>query len=144
MERYILQKSAERPYWWVVEDAETGVAVQFEEGKFDGTQCVIPSAGNPQSDIEETQGLKEIAGWLAEKHCHLLRHNLSEACEKAAANVGRQLAEGRRAAGMSIRELARACGVNYAHLCLIENGKKAPTVSTLAKMGKVLGITFTI
>lgn len=144
MEKYILQKSKERPYWWVVTDTEAGVVVQFEEGRFNETQrATLLEDGCPPA-LEVAHTLNGIADWIARNHYHLVFHNLSEARDKAVAEVSRQIADGRRASGMSIRELARACGVNYAHLCLIENGKKSPTVATLAQIGESLGIKFTI
>lgn len=144
MEKYILQKSKERPYWWVVTDTEAGVVVQFEEGRFNETQrATLLEDGCPPA-LEVAHTLNGIADWIARNHYHLVFNNLSEACDKAAADVGRQIAEGRKAAGMSIRELARRCGQSYPNLSLVENGKRQTTVSTLAKIGKILGVRFTI
>jgi transcriptional regulator with XRE-family HTH domain len=58
-------------------------------------------------------------------------------------NIGRRLKELRSARGLSIRALADICGLNFNTLCLIENGKTSPNVSTLQQIALALHIPIT-
>jgi uncharacterized protein len=53
-------------------------------------------------------------------------------------NVGRQVAEARRSAGLSQRELARRAGVPLSTIGRIERGTVSPTVHTLERLAEAL------
>ena len=53
--------------------------------------------------------------------------------------VGRQLADLRRAKGLTIRQLADIAGINKATVVIIEAGKFAPRLSTLNDYLRPLG-----
>ena len=53
--------------------------------------------------------------------------------------MGRQLAKLRAKHGLSTRNLAELCGVNFANICKIENGKYNVSIDILGKICEVLG-----
>lgn len=53
--------------------------------------------------------------------------------------IGKRIAEIRQAKGLSIRELAEACGVNFANIYKIENGKYNVSIDILGKICEALG-----
>lgn len=53
--------------------------------------------------------------------------------------IGKRIAEIRQAKGLSIRQLAEACGVNFANIYKIENGKYNVSIDILGKICDVLG-----
>ena len=53
--------------------------------------------------------------------------------------IGKRIAEIRQAKGLSIRQLAEACGVNFANIYKIENGKYNVSVDILGKICEALG-----
>jgi transcriptional regulator with XRE-family HTH domain len=55
-------------------------------------------------------------------------------------DLGQRLRVLRRGRGLSIRILARMSGLNANTLSLIENGKTSPSVSTLQRLAKALGV----
>ena len=52
--------------------------------------------------------------------------------------IGKRIAEVRQAKGLSIRQLAEACGVNFANIYKIENGKYNVSVDILGKICEAL------
>lgn len=48
--------------------------------------------------------------------------------------IGKRLSEIRQAKGLSIRQLAEACGVNFANIYKIENGKYNVSIDILGKI----------
>ena len=52
--------------------------------------------------------------------------------------IGKRIAEIRQAKGLSIRQLAEACGVNFANIYKIENGKYNVRVDILGKICEAL------
>lgn len=53
--------------------------------------------------------------------------------------IGGQIAAIRNKKGLSIRELAEACGVSFANIYKIENGKYNVSIDILAKICEALG-----
>jgi transcriptional regulator with XRE-family HTH domain len=53
--------------------------------------------------------------------------------------IGQRIAEIRQAKGLSIRQLAEACGVNFANIYKIENGKYNVSIDILGKICEALG-----
>jgi transcriptional regulator with XRE-family HTH domain len=53
--------------------------------------------------------------------------------------IGKRIAEIRQAKGLSIRKLAEACGVNFANIYKIENGKYNVSIDILGKICEALG-----
>ena len=51
------------------------------------------------------------------------------------------IAAARVAAGMTVRGLAAAIGVNKNTICMIENGQRIPKATTLRRIADVLGKT---
>ena len=48
--------------------------------------------------------------------------------------IGKRIAEIRQAKGLSIRQLADTCGVNFANIYKIENGKYNVSIDILGKI----------
>lgn len=76
-------------------------------------------ATNPEiaRDIDEVEALSQIVGTMIEQ-----RHNLA----------------------LSQRDLAELCGLPHSSVARIESGKSTPNLSTLLKISKQLGLSFTI
>lgn len=55
------------------------------------------------------------------------------------ADIGRQLAELRVKRGLTTRQLADACGVNYANISKIERGSYNVSVDILGRVCEALG-----
>lgn len=55
------------------------------------------------------------------------------------ADIGRQLAELRAKRGLTTRQLADACGVNYANISKIERGSYNVSVDILGRVCEALG-----
>lgn len=53
--------------------------------------------------------------------------------------IGGQVAAIRNKKGLSMRELAEACGVSFANIYKIENGKYNVSIDILAKICEALG-----
>ena len=53
--------------------------------------------------------------------------------------IGKRISEIRQAKGLSIRQLAEACGVNFANIYKIENGKYNVSIDILGKICDALG-----
>lgn len=75
MERYLLQKSAERENWFVATDTIAGIVVKFEKGKFNETQKATMledlnfHSGTP---TRLATAMKELTDWLVANHSEVL------------------------------------------------------------------------
>ena len=54
---------------------------------------------------------------------------------------GRRVTELRKKASLSQEQFAFKCGVDRTYIGTIERGEKSPTLNTIAKIAKALGIT---
>jgi len=76
MERYLLQKSAERENWLVATDTIAGLVVKFEKGKFNETQKATMledlnfHSGTP---TRLATAMKELTDWLVANHPDVLQ-----------------------------------------------------------------------
>ena len=57
---------------------------------------------------------------------------------------GRAVKIARAIAGLEQRELAKLAGIDPSHISLIERGKRNPTVATLEKIARPLGLPYHI
>ncbi|HSX05094.1 MAG TPA: helix-turn-helix domain-containing protein [Candidatus Saccharimonadales bacterium] len=55
--------------------------------------------------------------------------------------LGKRIADARKRSGMSQERLAAESAIDRSHLGFIEQGRRKPTVATLYKITKVLGLT---
>lgn len=55
--------------------------------------------------------------------------------------IGKRIVKARNAKGMSQERLATESGIDRSHMGFIEQGRRKPTLSTLYKITKVLGIS---
>lgn len=58
-----------------------------------------------------------------------------------ASEIGDRIYRERYARGLTQRELAKAAGLNAMHISHLEAGRKMPSVDTLLKVAKALGVT---
>jgi transcriptional regulator with XRE-family HTH domain len=56
-------------------------------------------------------------------------------------SIGKRIRKGRQILEMTQQELAEVIGVTPQHISLIEQGKGAPSLSTLTKLAEELGVT---
>nr|DAY15621.1 MAG TPA: hypothetical protein [Bacteriophage sp.] len=76
MERYLLQKSAERENWFVATDTIAGIVVKFEKGKFNDTQKATMledlnfHRGTP---TRLATAMKELTDWLMANYSDVLQ-----------------------------------------------------------------------
>src|SRR4051812_21737987 len=61
--------------------------------------------------------------------------------EELARSVGASIRAARAGAGLTLGQVARACGLSVAFLSQVENGKAMPSVLTLHKVARTLGTT---
>lgn len=54
--------------------------------------------------------------------------------------LGEELRKARESAGMTQEEVSVAAGIDRAHLSLLENDHKSPTVDTLVRICRTLGV----
>lgn len=76
-------------------------------------------ASNPEiaKDVDEVEELSKIVGAMIEQ-----RHNLE----------------------LSQRDLANLCGIPHSSVARIESGKSSPNLSTLFKIFRQLGLSFSV
>jgi transcriptional regulator with XRE-family HTH domain len=55
--------------------------------------------------------------------------------------LGKRIKERRQALGLTQQQLAEALGVTPQHISVIEQDKRAPSLSSLARMAEQLGVT---
>ncbi len=55
--------------------------------------------------------------------------------------IGRRVRDYRKAKGLTLQEMADATGFSKGYLSKLETSKKAPPLSTLSRIAKVLGVT---
>lgn len=67
MNKYILQKSTQ-PNKWVLTDAENGVVLTFEQGKFNDTQKVTFLENSNKTANELATILREMGEWAVKYH----------------------------------------------------------------------------
>jgi len=67
--------------------------------------------------------------------------DLDEDTEEFVSAVGRRLAEVRKAAGVSVEELALKVGVSRSHLWRIENHAAQPSIAILYKVARGLDVS---
>lgn len=60
--------------------------------------------------------------------------------QSESAKLGRNLKQIRTQKGMTQGDIVRALGVSRSFVSNIENGKTNPTLATIAKLAKVLGV----
>ena len=76
MERYLLQKSAERENWLVVTDTIAGIVVKFEKGKLNDTQKATMledlnfHKGTP---TKLATAMRDLTEWLINNHSDVLQ-----------------------------------------------------------------------
>lgn len=70
---YVLQKSDERPGWWVLTDRENMIVVRFKEHRFNDTQEVTHlTMPKDLSPIGVARKMRMIGEWLFENHPELV------------------------------------------------------------------------
>jgi transcriptional regulator with XRE-family HTH domain len=55
-------------------------------------------------------------------------------------NYGKALRVGRALAGLQQADVARLSGLNQSHISLVEQGKRRPSVRTIEKLSRALGM----
>jgi transcriptional regulator with XRE-family HTH domain len=60
--------------------------------------------------------------------------------EKESKKLGENMRRIRIEKGMSQGDICRALNLDRAHVCNIENGRQNPTLDTIAKIAKALGV----
>ena len=56
-------------------------------------------------------------------------------------NIGKRIKERRKALNLTQLDLARALGLTPQHISVIEQDKRAPSLTSLAKLAEELGVT---
>lgn len=76
MERYLLQKSAERENWLVATDTIAGLVVKFEKGKFNETQkaTLLDNVKyNHYTATDLAVVIRNLTDWLVANHSDVLQ-----------------------------------------------------------------------
>ncbi|WP_301048928.1 MULTISPECIES: helix-turn-helix domain-containing protein [Muribaculaceae] len=144
MERYTLEKSAERPLWWVLTDTEGGLVCCFEEGRFNDTQEFTFVEGVRIDPLQVARLVNEMAQWVRDTHYEILMTSPTAIKDKARQSVGEQLRKARESKGWTVRYVERLTGIANNHISRIEQGKYNVTLDTVAVLADALGVKVTI
>lgn len=139
--RYILQKSIERPLWWVLTDTENGIVCQFKEGEFNETQKFTILNDVPRPDASMLAKLAaEMSDWLRDNHYELIFSSPQTIKLETRAMVGQQLRDAREAKGWTVRHLATLTGIAFNHISRIEQGRYNVTLDHIAILANALDV----
>lgn len=73
MDKYLLQKSAEKPQWWILTDTGLGIVLQFKEGEFNESQKVTFLNDIKRPDpLKIARAVRYMGDWLYENHRELM------------------------------------------------------------------------
>ena len=102
--------------------------------RIDGRDYVVVA----RSEYERLRGLARVAEVprLPEPD----EHGNLPAVEYARASIARDIVLGRARLGLTQRELAQRARVRVETLCRIETGKHTPSVATIVKIERALGV----
>lgn len=142
--RYILQKSAGDPLWWVVTDTETQLVCRFREGDFNGSQkyTLLDDIKLTEADAPRLAAAANgIAQWLRDNHCELLFASTPEVRQATRKRVGRIINEARESRGLSLRALSDMSGIDKNQISRIEAGRLNATLDTITALATALGLT---
>lgn len=144
MERYTLEKSSERPLWWVLTDTEGGLVCCFEEGRFNDTQEFTFLEGVRINPLQVARLVNDMAQWARDTHYEILMTSPTAIKDKARQSVGEQLRKAREAKGWAVHYVERLTGIANNHISRIEQGKYNVTLDTVAVLADALGVKVTI
>lgn len=73
MDRFLLQKSAQKPDHWVCTDTVNLIVCIFKEHQFNDTQDVTMLEDfNPRNFMQVARLMREMGDWLAENHSEII------------------------------------------------------------------------
>lgn len=143
MSRYLLQKSAQDPLWWVLTDTEAQIVCRFKEGEFNETQKFTPLNEVADYDPAALPAIvADMSAWLRDHHYEILFMSPQTVVAEARRNIGQQIREARETNGYTLRHLAQLTGIAYNHIARIEAGKYNVTIDTLAILAEALDMDF--
>lgn len=138
--KYLLQKSHDTEFGWVLTDTEHGVVCRFNEGDFNGSQQFTILEDVRKEDVGELPRIvREMGDWLAENHYEIVFSSPQRIVLGARKSVGEQLKAAREAKGYTLRYLARLTGIANNHISRIEAGRYNATIDTIAIIAAALG-----
>ncbi len=65
----------------------------------------------------------------------------TRSAEAVYTEIGKRIVSARKERGVSQEQLANASDIDRSHIGFIEQGRRKPTIATLLKIGKSLGIS---
>jgi hypothetical protein len=73
MERFLIQKSASKPDWWVCTDTVNKIVCQFENHKFNETQKItfLDDVENP-NPLAIAKMMREMGDFLSENYYNII------------------------------------------------------------------------
>lgn len=138
--KYLLQKSHDTEFGWVLTDTEHGVVCRFNEGDFNGSQQFTILEDVRKEDVGELPRIvREMGDWLAENHYEIVFTSPQRIVLDARKSVGEQLKAAREAKGYTLRYLAKLTGIANNHISRIEAGRYNATIDTIAVIATALG-----
>ena len=138
--KYILQKSQDAEFGWVLTDTEHGVVCRFIEGDFNGTQKFTILEDVRREDVGELPRIaREMGEWLAANHYEIVFSSPQRIVLNARKSVGEQLKAAREAKGYTLRYLAKLTGIANNHISRIEAGRYNATIATIAVIAAAHG-----
>lgn len=68
--KFVLQKSSQKPDYWVVTDTRHGIVIVFREHQFNETQkvTILDDEQAQCSPVHLARHMRHIADWLLRKH----------------------------------------------------------------------------
>lgn len=73
--------------------------------------------------------------------CNQYPKDMKKSVDQVYKELGKRIVKARNAKGMSQEKLAADSGIDRSHMGFIEQGRRKPTLSTLFKISKSLGIS---
>ncbi len=73
--------------------------------------------------------------------CNQYAKDMKTSVDQVYKELGKRIVKARNAKGMSQEKLAADSGIDRSHMGFIEQGRRKPTLSTLFKIAKSLGMT---
>lgn len=133
--KYSIEKSKNKPGYWVCSDFEKKVVYIFEEGNYNENQSIEFLEDNVDiNPLELARIIREMTDWLRENHYDKIFYNIR-------LKFGQNLKKIRNEKGLTVRGLAELAGLSKSTIENIEQGRFSCSLDVQYNISIGLGIT---
>lgn len=133
--KYSIEKSKNKPGYWVCSDFENKVVYIFEEGNYNENQSIEFLEDNVDiNPLELARIIREMTDWLRENHYDKIFYNIR-------LKFGQNLKKIRNEKGLTVRGLAELAGLSKSTIENIEQGRFSCSLDVQYNISIGLGIT---